>query len=225
MADHDQTTMHEVQVGGDAQPPSTEQYGQQQYPQQYGQEQQAYPQQHDQNQQYIGGQPAAPQTYSTAQQSSGDVATGCSGASFRRVLTSPDGILRLVEWLFAVISFGAMADYTYFSSISQFQFAVAAGVLLWLWTMVQLTFYIFDLAGKNPMLHIVEFAGDAVLTIFEFAAGCAVAAKCNQKMFGGSSLCSSLHKPQASAAFAFLAFFALLGSLFFDFKKWRGSKN
>jgi len=218
-----------VQVGGDPQAPQAEQYGQQQYPQQYsqhGQEQQAYPQEYNQNpnQQYIGGQPAAPQTYSTAQQSSNDAATGCNGASFRRVLTSPDGILRMVEWLFAVISFGAMADQTGYSSFSQFQFAVAAGVLLWIWTMVQLTFYIFDLAGKNPMLHLVEFAGDAVLAIFEFAAGIAVAAKCNQTI-GSHAGCTGVHKPQASAAFAFLAFFALLGSLFFDFKKWRGSKN
>jgi len=220
------TQMHDVQVDPQQQQPSSEQYGQQQYPQQYEQQQQQqqYPQQYDQSPQYIGGQPAPPQTYSQPQPGQSK-ASGLSGESFKRVLTSPDGILRLVEWLFALISFATMASATgyssFYSSFSQFQFLVAAGVITWIWTMAMLTFYIFDLASKNPVLYLVELAGDFVLVVFEFAAGVASAAECNTH---NGLLCDGVGDAKAAIAFAFLTFFALLGSMFFDWKKYRGSK-
>jgi len=216
------TQMHDVQVDPQQQQPSSEQYGQQQYPQQYEQQQQQqqYPQQYDQSPQYIGGQPAPPQTYSQPQPGQSK-ASGLSGESFKRVLTSPDGILRLVEWLFALISFATMASATGYSSFSQFQFLVAAGVITWIWTMAMLTFYIFDLASKNPVLYLVELAGDFVLVVFEFAAGVASAAECNTR---NGLLCDGVGDAKAAIAFAFLTFFVLLGSMFFDWKKYRGSK-
>jgi len=223
--------MHDVQVDPQQQP-SSEQYGQQQYPQQYEQQpqQQQYPQQYEQSPQYIGGQPAPPQTYSQAQPGQSK-ATGLSGESFKRVLTSPDGILRLVEWLFALISFATMASASGYSSFSQFQFLVAAGVITWIWTMAMLTYYIFDLASKNAILHLVELAGDFVVVVFEFAAGVAAAAECNTHPCSitgvpvcDSLLCDGVGDAKAGIAFAFLTFFALLGSMFFDWKKYRGSK-
>jgi len=203
----DTTSMQDVNVQQEPPAYGQPEYGQQQVP--YGQQQAGYGQQPA----YIGGPSASPAP--PTQTSS--VASGCNGASFKRVLTSPDGILRCVEWLFAVISFGAMADQSGYDQFSEFQFLVAAGVLTWLWTMAMLSCYIFDLAGSNPILNLVEFAGDCLWALFEFVAGIVAAKKCNDYS-------CSVGKIQAAAAFAFLCFFALLGSAFFSYKKWRMNK-
>jgi len=143
--------------------------------------------------------------------------TGCNLESIQRVVTSPDGVLRLFELLFAIVSFGAMADEPNYTVASEFKFLVAAGVLTFLWTLVMLTFYVFDLASSAPLIFVVEMVGDFVLIVFEFAAGVASAHKCNESIPGTSGQ----SKPKAAAAFAFLLFFALLGSLFFGYKKWQ----
>jgi hypothetical protein len=178
--------------------------------------------------QYVGGQPATSYAQPVpTQQNAG--AVGCNTASFKRVVTSPDGILRLLEWLLTVISFACMADLKGYSTYSEFEFLVAAGVLAWLWTMVMLTCYIFDFHSTKPVLNLVEFVGDLLWAFFEFVAGVASAARCN-KTFEipilniSQKTCEGVDKPKAAAAFAFLACFALLGSAFFSFKKWRSSK-
>jgi len=210
----DQATMHDVSVqGGDP----NAQFGQAQYGQTTPYDQSAY----------IGGQPASGAAY-VAPPAAANVATGCNGAAIKRVVTSPDGILRLLEWLLAVISFGAMSNTSFYSQQSSFQFLVAAGVLAWLWTMFMLFTYIFDIHSSKPIFNLVEFLGDLLWAFFEFVAGIAAAAQCNKTIptttisyCDGSAYGS---KPKAAAAFAFLCCFTLLGSAFFSFKKWRSSK-
>jgi len=218
MATYDDQGLHTVPVQPD--PTQGQPYGQ---PQAYGQ--QSYGET-----QYIGGQPATSYAQPVAS-SQNQVATGCNGASIKRVCTSPDGILRLLEWLLTVISFGAMSDQTGYSNFSEFQFLVAAGVLAWLWTMVMLTFYIFDMHATKPVLNLVEFVGDLLWAFFEFVAGIAAAARCNKTVFTDPVTGTTYHtcdheadKAKAGTAFAFLACFALMGSAFFSYKKWRSSK-
>jgi len=205
------------------------QLAQQQYSQQPdAQQQQPYSQQPQEYYQQQPQQYGQPQTYAQPQ-TPGNAVTGFNTASINRVVTSIDGVLRIVEWLLSLIAFSVMANLTVASA---FQFLVAANVIIWLWTMVMLVFYLLDLGGKNPKMHLVELIGDCVLVIFAFAASVATAVKCNSTLCLDPVLttsfcelsvkfCTGTSQPQAADAFAFLTFFALCGSIFIDIKKWR----
>ena len=56
--------------------------------------------------------------------------------------------------LFALISFGAMADLNGYDTLSQFKWAVAAGVLTWLYTSAFLVFAVMDFHSRYPSLRL-----------------------------------------------------------------------
>jgi len=141
--------------------------------------------------------------------------------AYKRVFTSPQGICRAVEWLFAVIAFGTMADLTGYDSVSEFKWDVAANVIIWVYVFVMLFTYV--LKAQWPSLkHLVELILDGVMFVFAFAAGIAVAKKCDEDVFG-KKLCDYTggDKARASAAFSFLGAFVLCVSAFFSFTRWR----
>ena len=150
---------------------------------------------------------------------------GGGGGGVIAVLTSPPGILRAAEWLFTIISFGAMADLNGYDTISSFKWAVAAGVMTWLYVSTFLVIAIMDFYSRYPGLRFFEVVLDFVFSIIMLASGAATAAKCNEDI-AGKKLCdfSGGDKAKASAAFAFLTFFCLLISLFFSYKKWQSGR-
>ena len=166
------------------------------------------------------GQQAAPQ----------NDAVGCTGAAWKRVFTSPVGILRAVEWLFAIIAFGAMSDNEIFDKKSAFEFVVAMGVLTWLFVMVAIAIEIFNAYASYPILNVTVLICDILFAALCFIAGIAAGVQCNEKVVSGFDLkwCDSQisghGKVKAGVAFIFLTSFLLMISAFFSFKRWRLSK-
>lgn len=155
--------------------------------------------------------------------------TGWSTASIVRVVTSPPGILRVVTFFCAMISFSAMADASCgkgckkWSSFSEWEYLVGIGVLVWLYTAFMLVASIVDLHTKFSALSDLELGLDGLFSFLYFVAGIAAASRCSTGVNGSSTTyCSSDvygSKPRAAAAFAFLATFALMGSTFFTHQR------
>lgn len=148
--------------------------------------------------------------------------TGCSTESLKRVFTTPSGVLRLLEFLFALVAFGTMADQSHYSDQASFGFLVFTGVVSWLFIIFILLAHIFDIHSRFSWLYLVEFALDILFALFAISAGIAVTYKCNKEI-EGIKFCSDLlfKKSRASAAFSFLLGFSMLGSSFFSFKRFR----
>jgi len=153
-------------------------------------------------------------------------ATGLNTESLIRVFTSLQGILRVVEWFFAVIAFGAMADQTGYDTQDSLKYLVAVCVMTWMRPWFLSPSYIFDLHSKYPALNLVEFVADVFFAFMDMIAGIAVAAFCNEKISipGGSvKKCENADKPKAAAAFAFLLAFTLIVSAYLSFRKYKAA--
>lgn len=148
------------------------------------------------------------------------------------MFTSPPGILRVVEWFCALITFATIVDASpkvgsaSYSDYSEWEYAVAIGILVWLYSMVMMVAMLFDLYAMVAPLGLIELACDAVFAFLMFVAGIAAAARCNTDVGGAGVLkyCDDDafgSKPRAGAAFAFLTSFALMGSAFFSFQAYR----
>lgn len=149
--------------------------------------------------------------------------TGCSTDSLKRVFVSPYGVLRLLEFLFALVAFGTMADQSHYSDQASFGFLVFTGAVAWLFIMFMLLAHIFDIHSRFSWLYLVEFGLDVLFALFAISAGIAVTYKCNREIGDtGVKFCSEFFKKsRASAAFSFLLGFSMLGSSFFSFKRFR----
>jgi len=141
---------------------------------------------------------------------------------------TPKGILRLIEFLFSMIIFGTMADVSGYDSFSQFQFSVAVGAMLFIYTFCLILCYIGRKTVERYCLYMppIELTMDGIFTILLLAAGAAVAAKCNEDNYLGSgkSICDvaptkTKNNIQASAAFNFLAMFCMMASTFLSYKE------
>lgn len=131
-----------------------------------------------------------------------DADTGCNGPSIVRVFTAPPGVLRAVEWLCAVIAFGAMSDascskcphdVSAYGKISDFAYLVAIGVIVWLYVSAIATASVLDLHSRFPWLPRVELALDAVFAFLLFVGALAAAARCSTNIHGGNvNYCDSV---------------------------------
>lgn len=138
---------------------------------------------------------------------------------------TPRGILRLVEIVFAIIAFATMADENGFSAFSQFSYLVAANVIAFVWAFFIVLVYIFQDKVDNACLYtpIVELVTDGIVTLLVFAAGCAAATKCNDKIdlgpFGGSTtICKESGHVTASVVFTFFTFLLFAVSTFLSYR-------
>lgn len=142
-----------------------------------------------------------------------------------RLLFQPEGLLRLLEILLAIIAFGSMSDYPKYSEYGAFKFLVASGVLTFLWILFILVATVINLHAQYPVLNFGEFMMDLIWIFFNFVAFSVAADKCGSyDAVTKETICDEHNKPKAAAAFSFLVAFGLLGSAFFSFKKWRSSR-
>lgn len=176
----------------------------------------------------------APQPAAGAQPAAAAGETGLTPGSLKRVFTSPPGILRAVEFFCAMITFSAIVDASVdgnsdasYSDYSEWEYAVAIGILVWLYSMFMMVAMLFDLYAMIAPLGLIELGADALFAFLMFVAGIAAAARCDTKIGaagGGLKYCDSDafgSGPRAGAAFAFLTSFALMGSAFFSLQAHR----
>lgn len=173
----------------------------------------------------------APKPAGGAQPAAAAGETGFTPASAKRVFMSPPGILRAVEWFLALILFATIVDSSTkgisYSEQSEFEYGVAIGILVWLYTMAMMVVMLLDLYASISILPLAELGADAIFCFLSFVAGIAVAARCNTEIgnSGGIKYCDGVaygDKPRAGAAFGFLLSFALAGSAFFSVKRYQG---
>jgi hypothetical protein len=149
-------------------------------------------------------------------------------------LKTPRGILRLVEFLFAIISFGAMSDASMYDHESSFKFLVAVGVMIFIYTIVLIVTYIFEPKVTALCVYqpVIELGLDGIFCVLLLAAGAAAAAKCNEKNSDtGYSICNlpddfygkhNKDNIKASIVFTFFNLICFAASTFFS---WRVNAN
>jgi hypothetical protein len=148
-------------------------------------------------------------------------------ASFA-VFKTPRGVFRLLELLFAIISFGAMADVSMFDREDDYRFLVGMGVLAFMYAFIISLIYIFQQRVDNCCLWtpVFELCADGLLTILLFAAFVASAVKCNKNLAASGSgmtvtWCDDSKDKdnvKASIAFTFINFVTFVCSTWFSYK-------
>jgi len=133
------------------------------------------------------------------------------------------GAVRLVELLWSIIMFGAMADQQGFDSFSQFQFVVAAGVLTFVYLLFVITVHLASLEERIPSFNLVILVNDCFWCFMCFIAGCVAAAECDKTVdiFQASvKVCQfGAGKAKAGIAFAFLTAFTFPISIYYSYLK------
>jgi hypothetical protein len=145
--------------------------------------------------------------------------SGCNLEAIKALVMSPDGALRLAEWLLALISFASMASADGYDNFQQFQWLVACGVLTWFYAAVMIVATLFDVASSMTWFPLVELILDALFVFLNFTSAVAASYKLNNIDDNGGG--SELSDVRAGVAFSWLLFFTLIGSTFFSFLKWR----
>jgi hypothetical protein len=179
---------------------------------------------------------AGPVSYNSVDEPAGGA--GCNQESVVSTLTSPPGLLRLVEWFCAVIAFSATADascddcfgsITKVSDVPDFQYVIAIGVLVWLYATAALVAAILDTHSRVAWLARAELGVDAVFSFLFFVAGLAGAARCSTDYRGNDiTYCDKAlfgSKPRVGSAFAFLGALALMGSTFFSYHRNKAAQS
>jgi len=188
---------------------------------------------------------AQPQAASQAATAAPPDAVGCNLNSMKRVFFSAPGALRLLEWLFAIIAFGAMADQAHmdpdFGNATQDgtrmtgsgKFVIAMGVLVFVYTMAVIVLNLFDVHSTRPFLLLFELVTDALFGLLCFIAGIAAGARRNDKSPQSDiKFCDTYTVPatgkdykadnaKAAVAFIFFASFCLFASTFFSYRRYR----
>jgi Membrane-associating domain len=154
-------------------------------------------------------------------QSGGSSGGSAGSGGIVAIFTSPIGILRLVELLFCMIAFGAMADQDGYDKFDAFKFVVGANVLVFIWVLADIALLIANLYQSHEILKPVSFGADCLFFFLTFLAGIVGAAKCDEESFGVKTCENDADKAKAGIAFSFLTSFALAGSAFFAFRRWR----
>lgn len=147
-------------------------------------------------------------------------------------IKTPRGILRMVEWLFSIVSFACMANVgDGWDTFSDFKFLVAVGVLAFLYTMVVMITYICRPSVDKCCTYQppIELALDGILCVLLLAAGAAAATAENKKRYDypdGSTksyldLVDGSHKSnlQASIVFTFFNLVLFIVSAFFSYRE------
>jgi len=133
------------------------------------------------------------------------------------------GGARLVELLFSIIMFGAMADQDGFSSFSQFQFVVAAGVLTFVYLLFVITVHLLSFEERIPQFNLIVLVNDGLWCFLCFIAGCVSAAECDTTVtiFDASVKVCQFDASHAKAgiAFAFLTAFTFPISIYYSYLK------
>lgn len=178
----------------------------------------------EQQQQPTSVVPAAGEPYH--QDNNSGTAPAAEGPSWTWIKT-PTGILRIVEFLFAIISFATMADVSGFDEYSQFKYLVAIGVIVFLYTLTLVVVYIFRSAIERKCLYlpVIELAMDGIFVVLLLAAGAAAASRLSETLDGteGQNIldgASSRNKSnlQASVVFTFFNMICFMVSAFFSYR-------
>eukprot|EP01137_Pigoraptor_chileana_P000216 Opistho-2@36014 len=137
-----------------------------------------------------------------------------------QILATPRGIVKIVEVLFTIITFGTVADssclsYDFpFSSafassfIDRSNFIVAAGVIGFIFALITLVIYVFALDRMPAIFNKIEMVFSILWAFILLLAAALWAAKLSDV---SSSICE-VSKMRAGAAFGFLSMFTFIAS-------------
>jgi len=189
-----------------------------------------------------GGAPPSSQPISSYSSTTTTTTSYSSAAGARRnpatsmdlsIFRTPRGILRLVVWTFALMTFAIMSSQAGYSSVSELQFVMAMAIMCWLWETWVIGTYIFQYKVNNypyvsfqPMLELIM---DVIWFVLVFISFCVGANKCQESVPGGH-LCSNAPNAQGALAMDFFTAFALGPSIYFSILarrdgQWQSSKS
>lgn len=135
------------------------------------------------------------------------------------VVTSSKFIIRVIECLFAIVTFACVAA-TDARSTSSGGFQIFTGVAAFLLTLLFMALY-FSLSCNSKIIGLPELVVNFIITVFFFAGSIAIAAQNVDKCgyYSQSYACSNL---KAATAFGFFSFFLWAISAFLS---WRDMKT
>eukprot|EP00128_Syssomonas_multiformis_P007313 Colp12_sorted_trinity150504_noHs@463 len=152
--------------------------------------------------------------------------------SFGELLRKPSFVLRVLEWLFAIIVFACIADKVKAGDVCLYNgnsdacgYGIGIGVIAFLLAMLFMTIEIVGerLGTAKRIFDIVELGLTAIWTFLWFVGFCFLTDQWRKSIDYNDS--GIKNNAQAAIAFSFFSFFAWAASTFYAYRKYTGADS